>query len=164
MSVAPGDIISVRKGDRISVDGEITEGEALLNEATLTGRAEPAYRTIGDKVLCGMVVIQGKLLIRAAKTGKETHESHTMEAVEKSLANRAPVEIKADQLAQRVTKIGVLTTLMTFILTRDLGRTLAVQLIMACPCATALAASAAISAALGNAGPEQNTDKGWPFS
>jgi cation-transporting P-type ATPase C len=110
-----------------------------------------------------MVVIQGKLLIRAAKTGKETHESHTMEAVEQSLANRAPVEIKADQLAQRVTKIGVLTTLMTFILTRDLGRTLAVQLIMACPCATALAASAAISAALGNAARNRTLIKGGLF-
>jgi manganese/zinc-transporting P-type ATPase C len=162
-SVAPGDLISVRKGDRISVDGEIAQGEATLNAATLTGRAEPEYRTIGDKVLCGMVVIQGKLLIRAEKTGKETYESQTMETVERSLGNRAPVEIKADQLAQRVAKMGVLTTLLTFILTRDLGRTLAVQLIMACPCATALAASAAISAALGNAARNRTLIKGGLF-
>ena len=163
MSVEPGDLISVRKGDRISVDGEITEGEALLNEATLTGRAEPEYRTVGDKVFCGMVVIQGKLLIRAEKTGGETNESQIMAAVEQSLANRAPAEIKADQLARQVTRLGLLTTFLTFVLTRDLGRTLAVQLIMACPCATALAASAAISTALGNAARNRTLIKGGLF-
>ncbi|MFH0959556.1 MAG: heavy metal translocating P-type ATPase, partial [Pseudomonadota bacterium] len=162
-AVAPGDIISVRKGDRICVDGSITEGEAMINEASLTGRAEPEYRTAGDKVFCGMIVIQGKALIRAEKTGEETLESETMANVEMSLANRAPAEIRADDLARRVTKVGILTTLFALVITRDLERSLAVQLIMACPCATALAASAAISAALGIAARNKTLIKGGVF-
>lgn len=163
MSVMPGDLVSARKGDRICVDGVIADGEALVNEASLTGRAQPEFRTVGEMVFCGMIVLQGRLLIRAEKTGRETLESRNMAEAENSLVNRAPCEIRADQLAREVTRIGSLATFLALLITGDLGRTLAVQLVMACPCATALAASAAISAAMGISARNKTLVKGGVF-
>jgi cation-transporting P-type ATPase C len=132
----------------------------LVDEASYTGRADPEYRTIGDMVLNGMIVTQGKLQIRAEKTGQDTHLAQTLAFVEKSLAQRAPSEQLADQLAKKLTKLSVVTSILTYILTRDFGRSLGVQLVMACPCATALAASTAITAALTNAARNKTLVKG----
>ncbi|MGC8603529.1 MAG: heavy metal translocating P-type ATPase [Desulfomonilaceae bacterium] len=162
-SLVPGDIVSVRKGERVPVDGEVVSGAAMVNEATHTGRAELEYRKIGDKVLNGMIVVQGKLQIRAEKTGRDTYLAQALEFVEKSLSDRAPSEQRADQLAQKLTKLSIFASILTFILTRNFGRALGVQLVMACPCATALAASTAVTASLTNAARNKVLIKGGLF-
>ncbi|MGC8659767.1 MAG: heavy metal translocating P-type ATPase [Desulfomonilaceae bacterium] len=150
-SLVPGDIVSVIKGDRIPVDGVVLSGEATLDGAAYTGRPEPDHFQEGGKVLSGLVVVQGRLQIRAEKTGRDTQLAQALEFVEKSLANRSPSEQRVDQLARQLTKLSILTSILTFVLTRDFSRALGVQLVMACPCATALASSTAVTAALTNA-------------
>jgi cation-transporting P-type ATPase C len=149
--IRPGDVVAVHTGERIPVDGVVAEGDALVDEASFNGRSEAMTRGRGDKVFAGSVLSQGVLFIRTVKTGEDTYLARIMQMVEDSLGNKAPVEQKADQLAARLMKIGFAATALTLLFTLDPMRALTVMLVMSCPCATVLAASSAITAALANA-------------
>ncbi|MBL0712386.1 MAG: cation-translocating P-type ATPase [Desulfosarcina sp.] len=147
----PDDIIAVHTGEKIPVDGVVTDGKALVEEASINGRAEATLRSRKDSVFAGTIVSQGTIFIRTVKTGEETYLAGIMHMVEASLANKAPVEQKADELASRLMKIGFTATFATLLLTADPMRALTVMLVMACPCATVLAAGTAVMAAVANA-------------
>lgn len=149
--IRPGDIVAVHTGEKIPVDGVVSEGEALVDEASINGRSEAILRSRGGKVYAGTIISQGILFIETIKTGEDTYLSHIMQMVEESLGNKAPVEQKADQLAARLMKIGFAATALTLLLTFDPMRALTVMLVMSCPCATVLAASSAVTAAVANA-------------
>jgi cation-transporting P-type ATPase C len=149
--VQRGDVVVVHPAEKIPVDGEIVQGESLVDESQITGRAEPEFRRAGDAVFAGTILQQGKLYISADKVGEQTYLSQVLALVEQSLANRSPAEKRADVLAARLTRLGLIATVTTFLVTRDLATAIAVQLVMACPCATVLAASTAVTAALTNA-------------
>jgi manganese/zinc-transporting P-type ATPase C len=149
--IRPGDIVAVHTGEKIPVDGIVREGEALVDEATINGRSEAVLRRRGDTVWAGTIISQGLLFIHTGKTGEDTYLAHIMRMVEDSLSNKAPVEQKADELAARLLKIGLAATALTLLLTLDPMRALTVMLVMSCPCATVLAASSAITAAMANA-------------
>jgi cation-transporting P-type ATPase C len=149
--IRPGDIVAVHTGEKIPVDGEVTDGEALVDEASINGRAEATLRRTGDSVFAGTFVSQGTMFIVTVKTGEETYLAGIMRMVEDSMANKAPVEQKADELASRLMKIGFAATVTTLLVTADPLRALTVMLVMACPCATVLAAGTAVMAAVANA-------------
>ena len=146
-----GDTVAVHTGEKIPVDGVVLKGEALVDEAHITGRAEPEVRKPKDQVFAGTIVQQGVIFVRAEKVGDETYLCRILHLVEDSLTNRAPVEKQADVLAVRLFRLGVVATLGTLLLTADPLRAFTVMLVMACPCATVLAASTAVTAALANA-------------
>ncbi|OEU49456.1 MAG: hypothetical protein BA861_04860 [Desulfobacterales bacterium S3730MH5] len=146
-----GDTVAIHTGEKIPVDGVVLDGEALVDEAHITGRAEPEVRRANDWVFAGTIVQQGVIFIRAEKIGDETYLCRILHLVEDSLANRAPAEKHADVLAARLFRLGVVATLGTLLLTADPTRAFTVMLVMACPCATVLAASTAVTAALANA-------------
>ncbi|PID77141.1 MAG: heavy metal translocating P-type ATPase [Deltaproteobacteria bacterium] len=149
--ILPDDIVAVHTGEKIPVDGRVVDGEALVDEASINGRSEAVFHGIGDEVWAGTIISQGVLLVKTVKTGEDTYLAHIMKMVENSLNNKAPVEQKADQLASRLLKIGLAATTVTFLLTLDPMRALTVMLVMSCPCATVLAASSAVTAAVANA-------------
>ena len=149
--IRPDDIVAAHTGEKIPVDGLIMDGDALVDESSINGRSEAIHREIGDTVYAGTIISQGTLFIRTVKTGEDTYLAGVMKMVEDSLANKAPVEQKADQLASRLMKIGMGATLATLALTLSPMRALTVMLVMSCPCATVLAASSAVTAALANA-------------
>jgi len=149
--ILPDDIVAAHTGEKIPVDGIIMDGDALVDEASINGRSEAIHREIGDQVYAGTIISQGTLFIRTMKTGGDTYLAGIMKMVEDSLANKAPVEQKADHLAARLMKIGLAATLATLAFTLDPLRALTVMLVMSCPCATVLAASSAVTAALANA-------------
>jgi cation-transporting P-type ATPase C len=149
--VRRGDLVIVPPAEKIPVDGEIVRGEALVDESQITGRSEPELRRVGDAVFAGTIVQQGKLHILAEKVGEHTYLSQVLALVEQSLANRSQAEKRADLLAARLTRLGMAATATTLLLTGNLATAIAVQLVMACPCATVLAASTAVTAALTNA-------------
>ncbi len=149
--IRPRDIVVVHTGEKIAVDGIVEKGEALVDEASINGRAEAMHRTKGDKVFAGTLVNQGTLFIQTVKTGEDTYLANIMKMVEDSMAQKAPVEQKADELAGRLLRIGLTATVLTFVVTADPLRALTVMLVMSCPCATVLAASSAITASLANA-------------
>ncbi|TVZ34959.1 cation-transporting P-type ATPase C [Seleniivibrio woodruffii] len=149
--IEPQSTVIVRTGEKISVDGEIIRGEAMVNEAPINGRQELIHKVKSDTVYAGTYVQDGLIYIRADRVGDSTYLSRILAAVETSLENKAPIELEADRLAKKLVNIGLIMTAGTWLLTRNLSRTLSVMLVMTCPCATALAASSAVSASIGNA-------------
>ncbi|MCU0589809.1 MAG: cation-translocating P-type ATPase [Syntrophobacteraceae bacterium] len=146
--IRPGDTVAIHEGEWIAVDGRVVGGSALVDEAHISGRADPRLREAGDPVYAGTRVIQGHLLARAEKVGDDTYLSRILKLVEDSLGNRADVERKADQLAGRLVRFGGLATAVTLVATGSLTRSLSVLLVMSCPCATVLATSTALAAAM----------------
>ena len=150
-SVVVGDMVSIREAERIPVDGIVLNGEALVGEAHITGRAEGALKREGDLVYAGTILEEGSLVVRAEGVGEDTYLGRMVRLVEGSLANRAPVEGKADILARRLTGLGAVAVIATFAVTGQFLRALTVMLVAACPCATILAAETAVTAAISNA-------------
>lgn len=149
--ILPGDVVVVHTGEKMPVDGVVEKGEALVDEASINGRSEAVTHVSGDTVFAGTLVSQGILFVKTEKTGENTYLAHIMKMVEDSMNNKAPVEQKADELAARLLKIGLFATALTLLLTGDPMRALTVMLVMSCPCATVLAASSAVTAAVANA-------------
>ena len=149
--VHEGDILAVHTGEKIPVDGIVLEGKALVDEAHITGRADSEIRRAEDRVFAGTIVQEGVIFIKAEKVGDETYLCRILHLVEDSLSNRASAEKQADILAGRLFKLGAFATVAVLLLTADPLRAFTVMLVMACPCATVLAASTAITAALANA-------------
>ena len=104
--VVPGNVVVLHTGEKVSVDGEIIHGQAMLNEAPLTGREEFVHRTIGDRVHAGTFVREGVIHVRAEHVGDATYLSRVMHKVQNSLENRAPIEGVADKLASTLVKVG----------------------------------------------------------
>jgi cation-transporting P-type ATPase C len=146
--LVPGDMVVLHTGEKVCVDGIIEEGEALFDEAPITGRAELAHKGPGQEVFAGTFVRQGVVYVRADRVGDCTYLARIMRKVQDSLESRAPIEGVADRLAATLVRVGGAATLGTFLLTGSAWRAFTVLLVMACPCATALAASTAVSASL----------------
>jgi cation-transporting P-type ATPase C len=150
-SLRRDDVVIIPAGRKIPVDGSVTQGEALVDEAHVTGRSEPELRSAGDYVFAGTVVVQGKIGIRAERLAEDTYLSKILHMAEENLENRTMVRKQADILAAKLTRIGLTATAVTFLLTRSVERSFAVLLVMSCPCATVPAVSTAIAAAVANA-------------
>jgi len=162
-SVQPGDTVVLHTGEKIAVDGKIIRGQALVDEASINGRSEPALRETDEKVFAGTFVRQGVIFVKAEHVGDKTYLSRILQMVEDSLENKAEIETVADRLARNLIKAGVTVTIATYVLTQSLWRAFSVMLVMACPCATILSASTAISAALSAAAKKNILIKGGRY-
>ncbi len=147
-SLAPGDVILVRAGERVAADGIITEGFSLLDESSITGEPLPREKQPGDEVFSGSFNSGGLLRIRVSRAGSETTLARVVRLVEEAQQRRAPVERLADRAAKYFLPALLLAAAITFFFTRDWMRTVAV-LIVACPCALILATPTAMVAAIG---------------
>lgn len=154
------DMVVVRTGMKIPVDGTVMKGEALVDTSHLTGRSQPELCEAKSSVFAGTRICQGTLFLRVDKLGEDTFLARIRHFVEHSLSQPTEIEKRADILAARLTKLGLLATCLTFLLTRNLSRSFSVMLVMACPCATVLAASTAVAAAIANAARRQVLIKG----
>jgi cation-transporting P-type ATPase C len=146
--VQPGDMVVLHTGEKIAVDGRIVKGGALIDEASITGMSEPVSKSEEETVYAGTFVRQGVIYVRAEQVGDRTYLARILKMVEESMENRAPIEGVADRLANNLIKAGFAVTLATLAITGSLWRAFSVMLVMACPCATILAASTAVSAAI----------------
>ncbi len=147
-AVKPRDIVVLHTGEKISVDGCVVSGEALLDDSPITGRAEAAHVHEGDKVFAGAYVRQGIIHVRAQCVGDRTYLARIMRQVEDSLDTKAPIESVADGLARSMVRLGLAATGLTLLITGSAWRAFTVMLVMACPCATVLSAQTAVSAAI----------------
>jgi len=147
-SLALGDLIEVRAGERIAADGVITQGASEIDESTITGEALPRDKQQGAEVYCGTLNGNGLLRIRVERAGSETTLARVIGLVEEAKERRAPVERRADQYAKYFLPLLLLSGLGTWYFTRDWLRTVAV-LLVACPCALILATPTAMVAAIG---------------
>ena len=152
--IQTGDILRVRPGEKIPVDGIVIEGESNIDESMITGEPIPVSKRIEDKVIGATVNATGSLLIRAEKVGSDTLLSQIVKMVSEAQRSRAPIQKLADTVAGYFVPIVVSIALITFVVWFFFGPSYAVVnavavLIIACPCALGLATPMSIMVGTG---------------
>ena len=153
-----GDIIIVRAGEKVPVDGVVIDGKASADESAMTGESELAQKQVGSKVLSGTLLREGKLLFKAEQIGKDTVLSNMIRMVQEAQGSKAPVQRLVDKVAlvfvPVVGAIAVVTFLLWWWLGGDIEQAVlsAVSvLVIACPCALGLATPTALMVGIGKA-------------
>lgn len=144
------DIVVVHIGEKIVVDGHVVKGEAAVNQAAITGESNLAAKQADDRVFAGTVVEAGALYIRAEKVGDDTQLARIIQIVEEAQGSRAEIQNFADRFAQKVIPVSFVLSVLMFLVTRDIRRSLT-MLVIACPCAVGLSTPTAVVAAIGGA-------------
>ena len=161
--VAFGDLLLVRPGEYIPVDGEVTGGYSAVNESMLTGESMPVEKSPGDQVYGATLNQQGALFCRATRVGEETALAQIIRLVQDAQATRAPIQRLADQVSAYFVPSVVAVAAATFLLWLFIGPAPALTfailvfvavLIIACPCALGLATPTALIVGIGR-GAEQ---------
>ena len=156
--VKPGDLLRVRPGEKIPVDGTVTEGTSSVDESMVTGESIPVEKHKGDKVIGATLNGTGSLIMTAEKVGADTLLSRIVQMVSEAQRSRAPIQKLADIVAAYFVQIVVAVAVLTFIIWALVGpeprmalalvNAVAV-LIIACPCALGLATPMSIMVATG---------------
>ncbi len=140
------DLILIRPGEQVPIDGEVTEGTSSVNEAFLTGESRPVVKQMGEEVVAGAVNGEGALTVKVTRTGDQTTLSQIMRLVEEAQSSRSRYQALADQLAYWLTIIAIAVGSLTFIVWQAVGPDLAFAinravtvLVITCPHALGLA-------------------------
>ncbi len=149
-AVRVGDILLVRPGERVAVDGEILSGTASINQAAITGESLPVEKSPGDPVYAGTLNETGALEVRAAQVGEGTTLGQIRRMVAEAQGNKAPIERILNRYAKFYTPAAILLGLSLWAVTGDVLRAITV-LIVFCPCVMVLATPTALVASIGNA-------------
>ncbi|WP_332285193.1 heavy metal translocating P-type ATPase [Bacillus safensis] len=158
--VKVNDLVFVKPGEKVPVDGEIIEGTTAIDESMITGESLPVDKTAGDMVIGATINKNGFIKIKATKVGKETALSQIIRVVEQAQGSKAPIQRMADQISgifvPIVVGIAVLTFLIWFFFVDPGNVTAALEtfiavIVIACPCALGLATPTSIMAGSGRA-------------
>ncbi|NMC54710.1 MAG: cation-translocating P-type ATPase [Chloroflexi bacterium] len=149
-NVHPGDIVVVRPGEKIPVDGRVVAGSATVNQAAITGEAMPLELEAGSRVYAASVILSGSLRVEAAAVRQDSTFGKVIRLVEEAEGNKAQVQRTADRFAGYYLPVVAAIALLTFLLRRDPLATAAV-LVVACSCSFALATPIAMLASIGSA-------------
>jgi Cu+-exporting ATPase len=157
-TIALGDILRVRPGEKIPVDGEVTDGASAINEAMVTGESIPVEKGVDSEVIGGTLNTTGTFLYRATRIGKDSTLARIVKLVEQAQGSKAEIQRLADSVASYFVPTVLILSAITFVLwalfgpepalTRATINAVAV-LIVACPCAMGLATPTAIMVAAG---------------
>lgn len=141
-----GDVVLVKPGEKVPIDGVVVEGESSLNEAMITGESKPVSKKAGSNVIGGTVNMEGAIRVRVTKTGEETAVAQIIKMVEQAISSKPPVQRLADRAANYLTLIAIFVGAGTFIFWFVIGAgipfalALAITVIViACPHALGLA-------------------------
>ena len=146
--VKTGDVVVVRPGEKIPVDGEVMSGYATLDQSTITGESMPVDVTAGSHVFAATIAKLGSLRIKTLRIGADTTFGRVVKMVEEAEANRADVQRFADKFSAYYLPIVGTIAALTFLASRDPMATAAV-LVVACSCSIALATPVAMLASIG---------------
>lgn len=154
--VIVGDIIVVRPGEKIPVDGEITEGSSAIDESMLTGESIPVDKKVGDLVIGATINKHGAFKFRASKVGRDTALAQIIKVVEDAQGSKAPIQRIVDQVSGYFVPVVVVIALISFAgwyyTTGDFTTsllTMTAVLVIACPCALGLATPTSIMVGTG---------------
>lgn len=153
------DLIIVKPGGRIPVDGEVVAGDSFVDQATITGESLPVEKAAGDRVFAGTINQSGALEIQTTGIGRETAFGKIIETVEAAERSRAPIQKTADRLAGYLVYFALGCAVVTFLLTRNVRSTISV-IIVAGACGIAAGTPLAILGAVGRAAREGAIVKG----
>jgi heavy metal translocating P-type ATPase len=158
-SILPGEIVVIRPGSRIPVDGLVVTGHSFVEEAAITGEPMPSEKTAGKEVYAGTINQAGSLKVRADRLGKKTTFGKIIEAVEKAEHSRAPIQKMADRLAGYLVYFALGAAVLTFLITHNIRSTISV-IIVAGACGIAAGTPLAILGAIGRAARHGSIIKG----
>ncbi len=151
-----GDVVVVRPGEKVPVDGNVVHGKSTVDESMITGESLPIQKAIGDAVIGATMNKQGALHVEATKVGRDTALASIIRLVEQAQSSRAPVQRLADQISAIFVPIVVLIALITFGIWFAVGGgwtvallRLTAVLIISCPCAMGLATPLSIMVGMG---------------
>ena len=170
-TIEVGDVLEVRPGENVPVDGEViwaesfmTADAAYVDESMITGEPTPAEKKKGSKVLAGTIPSQGKFRMRARQVGEDTALAHIIKMVQEAQGSKAPVQRIVDKAALVFVPVVVCIALVTFLLWWLIGGNSALPqaimsavavLVIACPCAMGLATPTALMVGIGKAAQKQ---------
>ena len=164
-NVSSGDQVQIRPGERLPVDGVISEGSTYIDESMISGEAIPVQKQVGDEVIGGTVNKTGAFVFRATRVAADTVLSQIIRLVEEAQSSKPPIQRLADQIAGIFVPIVLLVAVLTFTIWMGFGPSPALNyafvtsvsvLVIACPCAMGLATPTAIMVATGK-GAEMGT-------
>ena len=158
-TIRPGEVVVIRPGGRIPVDGRVLSGHSFVEQAAITGEPMPSEKTMGSEVYAGTINQAGTLQVRADRLGKETTFGKIIEAVENAERSRAPIQKTADRLAGYLVYFALGAAVLTFILTHNIRSTISV-IIVAGACGIAAGTPLAILGAIGRAARHGSIIKG----
>jgi len=147
--VRHGDVVLVRPGDRIPVDGRVARGNSSVDQSPITGESLPADKGPGDEVFAGTINLYGAMEVSVERLGSDTTLEQIIHLVEEAEAAKAPAQRLADRYAAWFVPVVIVAAAATYLFTRDVVRSVAV-LVVACPCALVLATPTAIAAGIGS--------------
>ena len=157
-TIAVGDLLVVKNGERVPTDGIIVAGEAHIDESMITGESKPVSKTAGDPVTGATVLLKGDCVMRATQVGADTVLSQIAAMVARAQATKAPVQQLADKIARYFVPAVMIIAIWTFAIWVSLGPvpqlahalvTAVSVLIIACPCALGLATPLSVTVSLG---------------
>lgn len=149
-AIAVGDVVIVKPGGRIPVDGAVVAGHSFVDQATITGESMPVEKTPGTSVYAGTINQSGVLEVRTDALGRDTAFGKIIETVERAEGARAPIQKLADRLAGYLVYFALGAAAVTFLITRDARSTISV-VIVAGACGIAAGTPLAILGAIGQA-------------
>ncbi len=154
--VKVGDIVIVKQGESIPIDGEIIEGNGSINEANITGESTPIYKCKNDTVYSTTILTNGFIKIRCTKVGQDTSFGQIVKLVEEASNSKAPISRLVDKIALYFVPIVIVIALISLIVFLSVGEGVVVAfnhaittLVIACPCAMGLATPVAIMVGVG---------------
>ena len=156
--VQPGDLLRVRAGEKVPVDGILVDGASAVDESMLTGEAIPATKEVGDEVIGATINTTGSFVMRATRVGRETALAQIVEMVQRAQGSKAPIQRLVDRIAEVFVPAVLVTAALSFAVWFAFGPepriTLALTafitvVIIACPCALGLATPTAIMVGTG---------------
>jgi len=148
--VKRGEIVIVKAGEKIPVDGSVIKGFTAVNQSSVTGESIPVEKTVGDEVFSGTINTDGYIEIETTKTGEDTTLSKIIKMVEKAQTEKAPLQTFAEKFDKYYVPAVILIAIVNFLFTQNLLVTLTL-LVVACPCALVISTPVAIVSGIGNA-------------
>lgn len=147
--VVRGDLIIVKPGEKIAVDGSVIEGTAYVNQAAITGESIPINRLNGDEVFSGTIIESGYLVIRAEKVGEDTTFARILHMVEEAQDKKAKAQKSLEKFSRWYTPSIILLSAVLYVFTHDIRLALTL-LVISCPGALVISTPVSIVAGIGN--------------
>lgn len=144
-----GDLVIVKPGEKISVDGTITEGSAYINQSAITGESIPVSREVDETVFSGTIIESGYLIIRADKVGDDTTFARILQMVEEAQDKKAKTQKFLEKFSRYYTPAVIVLAVLLYLFTKDVVLALTL-LVIACPGALVISAPVSIVAGIGN--------------
>ena len=146
----PGDVLVIKPGDRITVDGEVVGGNAAVDQSPITGESLPVEKSFGSSVLSGTICQNGALYVKATRVGEDTKFAHIIRLVRQAQGSKARIQRVADRYAKWFTPLIIGLAIIVYVFTGQVVRSVTI-LLTASPCPLLLATPVAVVSTIGRA-------------